>query len=567
MVGPVFFQELMLGGRRSKQRIFRWIYAGWLLLELFGAAFGLSLYILIQRSSFLDKPVPHLTTLVVEWFVPMFVWQHFIVMLLAAPVITAGAITDEKTSGTLQYLFTTDLDSFNIVVGKMLGRMAQVGILFLTGLPLFCFLGGLYGIEPLGLLAMAAVTFVWMFFLGSASLLASVWSKQTRDAVLGVFIAFAVLWLIDWLTFGLLDHVNPLEVLRSAWWAHTSPAELKDFGLRFLWLLLVWGGVSMACLAVAAWRLRPVYLRQLEDSGKRKKVRWWHARRPAISKEPVHWKERHVHGVAPFDSLLRVPRWLAVLTVFTATAVSSALILWYNKPPGLTLADLPGLLANPDSNQTGTLLPGKSAGASGQEQARRTTKGPAGFPAVNVEKAVGNSVGASSNGHNRILWLIRGIMPSETGFCYQAVAVLLLSSLMVGIRCSGAISGEREKQTWEALLLSPLSEHQLIRGKLSGILGASYLYLFACAVPALALSVLGGFWAVFWSALGLAVTWLAMRYLGAAGIWCSGRSKSSWRSLLGTLGFGYVGAFVISVVLYPFTWILSQIIAEDFGEN
>ena len=42
--------------------------------------------------------------------------------------------------------------------------------------------------------------------------------------------------------------------------------------------------------------------------------------------------------------------------------------------------------------------------------------------------------------------------------------------MVVGIRCSGAISGERERLTWEALLLTPLETRYLVRGKLRGIM-------------------------------------------------------------------------------------------------
>jgi len=128
------------------------------------------------------------------------------------------------------------------------------------------------------------------------------------------------------------------------------------------------------------------------------------------------------------------------------------------------------------------------------------------------------------------------------------------------VRCSGAISGEREKQTWEALLLTPLSARQLVHGKLWGIMGASYYYLLAYAVPALGLSVLGGFMSLFWTALWLAVTFLAMYFVGATGLRCSVRAKSSWRSLLGTLGMGYVGGFVIYVMTSPIILILALVV-------
>src|SRR5262249_21700556 len=105
----------------------------------------------------------------------------------------------------------------------------------------------------------------------------------------------------------------------------------------------------------------------------------------------------------------------------------------------------------------------------------------------------------------------------------------------------------REHGTWEALLLTPLSERQLVRGKLWGVMAASYWYLLAYAVPAMMLSVLGGVKALFWTVLWLAVTVLAKYYIGAAALWDSGRLRDSWRSMLSTFGFGYVGAALVMI--------------------
>jgi ABC-type transport system involved in multi-copper enzyme maturation permease subunit len=135
--------------------------------------------------------------------------------------------------------------------------------------------------------------------------------------------------------------------------------------------------------------------------------------------------------------------------------------------------------------------------------------------------------------------------PATTGFVLQGLVALLASSLVVGIRCSGAISGEREKQTWEPLLLTPLEPRELVRGKLWGILAAARPYLLAYALPVVTLGVLIQADAYLWTLILLGVTWLAMYFVGAAGIWCSGRSKSSWRSLLGTMGIGYLGGFAL----------------------
>ncbi len=129
------------------------------------------------------------------------------------------------------------------------------------------------------------------------------------------------------------------------------------------------------------------------------------------------------------------------------------------------------------------------------------------------------------------------LMPSAgNGFLVQGLGVMLLASLVVGIRCSGAVTGERERRTWEALLLTPLHAKQLVRGKLWGIMGASYVYLLAYAAPAIVLSVFGGVLSLFWVLLWLAVTVLAMYYIGAAGLWASVRSQNSVARLAGNAG-------------------------------
>ncbi len=134
---------------------------------------------------------------------------------------------------------------------------------------------------------------------------------------------------------------------------------------------------------------------------------------------------------------------------------------------------------------------------------------------------------------------------AETGFLIQGMVVLLLAGLVVGVRCSGSVTGEREKQTWESLLTAPLSGKELIQGKLWGVTGASYWYLLAYGATAALLSVLGGALALFWTLLWLGVTVLAMYFVGAAGLYCSARSSSSGRSLLATLGMAYGGGAVV----------------------
>jgi glycerol-3-phosphate acyltransferase PlsY len=88
-------------------------------------------------------------------------------------------------------------------------------------------------------------------------------------------------------------------------------------------------------------------------------------------------------------------------------------------------------------------------------------------------------------------------------------------------------------------------------------------------VPAIGLSWLGGWMSLFWTVLLLGVTWLAMGFVGAAGICCSAHCKSSWRSLLFTVAIAYGGGFFLYGIAWPvaligFVVILLTLVLIDF---
>src|SRR5262245_52423687 len=148
MLNPVFQLELLRAGRRNWQHAFRWVYASWLLVQLLA---------LWSRVRFLVLPGLILLDLdgVTDSFAELLVLQQCTLVLLVTPAFTAGAVTEEKARTTLPFLLMTDLTAWDIVAGKWPGRVVQVGVLLLTGLPLLCLFGGL---DPVALLAVGVAT-------------------------------------------------------------------------------------------------------------------------------------------------------------------------------------------------------------------------------------------------------------------------------------------------------------------------------------------------------------------------------------------------------------------------
>lgn len=466
MIRSILHLELLLGSRRGRLTAFRRLYAGWLIVQFF------FLYLAYLSQARQTGP-----SLFAGECIQQLIWQQLILVCLVTPAFVAGAITDEKSRGTLEFLLTADLTATDIVVGKLLGRMLQVLALTLVGLPLLAFVGPFADLDLGMVLALLGLTVGPAFALSAASLLASVWCRHTRDAVLSVYTLAIAGFVVVNAVGGVLDDLNPLHVLEPAWDRFDQPRDAGEVGRRLLLASLAWGTIGAICLVLAVLRLRAACVRQLEADGS-KKTRFWWARLDAVWDNPLLWKERHVHGLAPLPWLRQLPTWLGIVVVFTATALHS---------------------------QT---------------------------------------------------------LTGAEDFAMQALVVLLVASVLVGIRCSGAVTGERERQTWEALLLTPLLIRQLIDDKLRGIVGASYPYLAAYVVPAIVAAGRESLAALGWTLLGLPATLLAMHFVGAAGIWCSVRCKSSWRSLLGTLGIGYGIGSLLFVFAAPVITIAAFFLAE-----
>jgi ABC-type transport system involved in multi-copper enzyme maturation permease subunit len=487
--GPVLQLELLLGARRGRQHVFRWIYAGWLLLQF------LAFYADFAASQVLPVRDRTLAATAAGSFLRLLLNQQLILLILAAPAMAAGAISDEKETGTLQYLFSAGLTSAEIIAGKLLGRIVQIVNIFLAGWP-FLFAAATILELPFALtVVMAAQLLAAVAALAGASILASVWARTTRDAVLQFYAAASPLLLAVWFVPPLLPPGSAVGDTLAAfnpwhvWESYLDGGGLAAVGARLALHVALWTGVAAVCLALAIWRLRPAYLRQLEGAGKAKpgaagrfSSRW----RPEVGDAPIRWKERHVVGLAPLPALRVVPGWLACLLIAAAAV---------------------GLVGSAASDTAGT---GPGAGGKVAE-----------------------------------------------GLSLLGLGAVLVYSLIVGIRCSGAITAEREKHTWEALLLTPISTRDLVRDKLWGVLGATYPYLAAYLVPALAvcaalpLVAVEPAWPLTAVVLTGVVTWLAMFYVGAAGLWCSARAKGSWRALLGLLGWAYFGGFCLYLLLSP----------------
>lgn len=519
MIGTVCALELRLGNRRNRMQTARRVYAAWLI--------GQFLFFFLTHIAHIELMAQGEFDRFASSYVKVFVVQHFFFLLLAVPAFVAGTVTDEKAKGTLLLLLTTDLNARQIVLGKFLGGLAQVALLAVVEAPVFCFVVGYAGYSVGSILALVLLSGLLMATLGALSMWASVRFKQTRDAVLRVYIWCGLAVFAVWaaracgLPYALtyykpnspagrslieaadaLRSLNPVHVLDPAW----GISDFGEFFTRLKIAVAVYAAVGIAALTLAVWRLRPVTVGQLAGGRRRQGRAPW--RSQVDEYDPVRWRERTAGSP--------MWRWAAAVVVLTASVLTGGWLYTQSEA-------LPWM-----------------------------TPGTAGY----------NYVSDLKRFENAFIILLQGL------------AVGLLTSLVVGIRASGSVSGERERKTWESLLLTPVDTWDLVVDKRAGTMQAYYPILAAYALPTLAASGALGLDMLVLAASNVMLTLAMVFYMASTGVWCSVTSASSWRSLVATLAFGYgriaglltLFAFVylfVSCGVFPFVFFFLHLMGVD----
>ena len=144
-----------------------------------------------------------------------------------------------------------------------------------------------------------------------------------------------------------------------------------------------------------------------------------------------------------------------------------------------------------------------------------------------------------------------------TGYDYSSLVCLFpilgctecgILSLVVPIITSGSISGEREKQTLDIMLTTPMKAFTIALGKLGSAMAMVMMYMIT-SVPVMAIAfVLGGmnWWALF-GLIGM-MLYLGI-YVGSVGIFCSSVVKKSIMATILTIVIG-IGIIIVTLVIF-----------------
>jgi ABC-type transport system involved in multi-copper enzyme maturation permease subunit len=173
LFGPVLFYDLLGTARHGRHLLFRLLYAAVLcalLFLLYSEEVGKR-----GGSLWADWRVPQTQRQEVlrfnEAFFQRFMLVQFAAIVLLTPGVTAGAIAEEKERQTLEFLLATELCGHEIVLVKLLSRLAYMILLVLTGLPMLGLMQLLGCIDPNLVLAGFAASGLTLFSLACLSIL------------------------------------------------------------------------------------------------------------------------------------------------------------------------------------------------------------------------------------------------------------------------------------------------------------------------------------------------------------------------------------------------------------
>jgi ABC-type transport system involved in multi-copper enzyme maturation permease subunit len=435
LFGPVLFYDMVRTSRRSRYSIIRILYGGFLFVIL------CYMFLILQLAQRFEREMPRRETAVmVETFFGTFMLVQLVMVVFLTPAYVAGAIAEEKDRKTLEFLLATDLGNREIVLSKLLSRLANLTLLLLTGLPVLSILQLIGGVDPQLMLAGFAGIGLSMLGIASVSILFSTLFKKPRDAI-----SLTYLFLLAYASvtsFAVVMHRHPaLNV--PIWFGEEAPtlrdavlvlnagnpitavadvvmaingvnragartnlaAELPGILTRYAWFHLA---LSVVCIGWSVARVRAIGLKQT-TAGTTASLRLWAYFRPSVGVFPMLWKEFFIEGRTKFNWLV----WLAILVLVLLTLGSG---LWV----------LGEFLWN-------DVL-----------QDRFAFQGRGGWERLS---------------ENMNMW-----------FRFAGSAVACLSLLMIGVRASTSISSERERDTFDALISTPLSGEGILLAKVAGSL-------------------------------------------------------------------------------------------------
>jgi len=404
LFGPIFDKELRVSSRRKRNYFLR---SGYIVLLSIFILFvwystigihssGTNLY-QVSRFSQLGRSV-----------IVSFVWFQFFAAQLIAIIMLSSSISDEILTGTLSVLMTTPVNSFQIVIGKLLSKLLQLILLLAICLPFLTIIRIFGGVPWDYIVSSVCITATAVFFAGTLSLFLSIYYRHAHSVILVVVIGYMLIFgalpgLFVWLSirgaFNLLVTHSVIALINPIWALSAATQGPSTTSIKiFSWPMhcLIMSAATAFLLTVSVLKIRHTALIEAFAGNRRLKAKnnsGTNTPQPQI----VTGSIRRVTGLPVF--------WKEMYKGFlgrskTDTAITILLFGLY-------------ILA-------------------------------------------------------AILFLFSARNNSIMEFPYYIISgVYMIVMIRLAIFAAGSIAGEKEARTWPILLMTPLKDVDIIRGKVT----------------------------------------------------------------------------------------------------
>jgi ABC-type transport system involved in multi-copper enzyme maturation permease subunit len=302
LLGPLFFYDLVRTARRNRLIPIRCLFALALLAVVF--LFYVSWFdfrveswqdLFSPQSVRLDRLAAFGSSMFSVFF-----GMLYLAGFLLTPIYTAGAIAEEKERRTLDLLLTTALTNREIVVGLLASRLATLGLIFLTILPMLSLMEFLGGVDPKLVLAGFVISGVGMFSVGCVCMLVSLYVKSRTSAIVSGYFYSAMLGAC-WIPTGFVLPSHPNQLYLTGVLSAVMSGYLACALLFFATLRLRKAGRGEEPWPVPPGGFRhpgempyssrfPGFREVFPDHDSAMEVDW-PLNRPPVTDSPVFWKE------------------------------------------------------------------------------------------------------------------------------------------------------------------------------------------------------------------------------------------------------------------------------------
>jgi ABC-type transport system involved in multi-copper enzyme maturation permease subunit len=510
VIGPLFLFDLVRTARRGRHNFMRLLFASLMLTFLYLTYSEWSVYGPMRANRMARFSMQVFST---------FALVQFAAVFLLTPAYVAAAITEEKEGKTLEFLLATELHAHEIILGKCLARVANIFLLMLAGFPILCMLELSGGVDPQLVFVTYGVTALSAIALAALSIFCSVHTRTSLNAVLLTYFLVGLYLALSAASLGLLAYPgfsglvltggeDPLHIADLIGWfnAGNLPVALNRLSMSMRGrsaplalsillrnYLIFHGTLAALCLGGAIVRLRSATRRQVEGTGRRRRIEV--QVRPRVWHQPLLWKEFFVEA----DLRLRWPAKLGIACFFLLILVPALRSVGMTLDRGmhqfLHALDLQGLNTPGGSIRTRSYQ---------WEELREGMD----------------------------LWV-------SVVVAVEICVVLLIMT----VRAAGSISGERARHTLDALLTTPLDVRSILLAKALACLKPVRIAWWSLAVVLLLGYGASSFPATaLWPLLGASVVYAA--YFIALGLWLSTIYPTTTQATL----FGLLGAIGTALV-------------------